>query len=44
MRGSYLCLIGVSNEPRFEVEKPLIDHNVQVFQDSLLEVFARNAR
>ncbi|MCJ1301754.1 hypothetical protein MMC08_004555 [Hypocenomyce scalaris] len=39
---TYLCLIGVSNEPRFEMEKPLIDRNVQVFQDSLLEVSARN--
>ena len=40
----YLCLIGVSNEPRFEVERPLVDHNVQVFQDCLLDVFARNPR
>ncbi|MCJ1283151.1 hypothetical protein MMC26_002478 [Xylographa opegraphella] len=36
----YLALIGFSKEPRFAVEKPLIDYNVQVFQDALTAVLA----
>ena len=38
--GRYLALIGFSKEPRFAVEKPLIDYNVQVFQDALAAVLA----
>ena len=36
----YLALIGFSKEPRFTVEKSLIDYNVQVFQDALTAVLA----
>ncbi|MCJ1395477.1 hypothetical protein MMC18_008363 [Xylographa bjoerkii] len=34
----YLALIGFSKEPRFSLEKPLIDYNVQIFQDALAAV------
>lgn len=39
-RNRFLALIGFSKEPRFAEEKPLIDHNVQVFQDALTNVLA----
>jgi hypothetical protein len=35
-----LALIGFSQEPRFAEEKPLIDYNVQVFEDALTQVLA----
>ncbi|MCJ1476132.1 hypothetical protein MMC13_004797 [Lambiella insularis] len=37
---SSLAMIGFSKEPRFAAEKPLIDYNVQVFQDALTAVIA----
>ena len=36
----YLAFIGFSKEPRFAEEKPLIDYNVQLFQDALTSVLA----
>ena len=36
-----LAFIAISKDPNFESGKVLIDQNVQIFQDSLLEVFAR---
>ena len=36
-----LALIGFSKEPRFAEEKPLVDYNVQMFQDALGQVLAR---
>jgi hypothetical protein len=38
---SYLALIGISKETKFEQEKPLVDYNIQIFQDTLAKVFAR---
>lgn len=39
---SYLALIGVSRESRFELEKPLVDHNIQRLQTTLRRVLRRN--
>jgi len=39
---TYLCMIGISKDHRFEQEKPIVDYNVQIFQDSLLQVLARS--
>jgi Ras-related GTP-binding protein C/D len=36
----FLALIGFSKEPRFAEEKPLIDYNVQIFQEALGRVLA----
>jgi len=38
---SYLAFIGISKETKFEQEKPLVDYNIQIFQDTLAKVFAR---
>lgn len=38
---SYLAFIGISKESKFEQEKPLVDYNIQIFQDTLAKVFAR---
>ena len=37
----YLAFIGVTKERNFDQGKSLIDYNIQVLQDSLLKVFAR---
>lgn len=38
---SFLALIGVSKEPKFQQEKAMIDFNVQTFQDTILQVLDR---
>ena len=39
---SFLAFIGVSQEPKFQQEKALVDFNIQTFQDSLLQVLERS--
>lgn len=41
MTNSFLVLVGVSKEPNFDHEKAMVDYNVQIFQDSMLEVIER---
>ncbi|KAL9607207.1 MAG: hypothetical protein Q9167_007854 [Letrouitia subvulpina] len=38
---AFLALIGVSQEPKFEQERALVDYNVQAFQDTIIKVLAR---
>ena len=38
---SYLALVGISKEARFEPEKTLIDYNVQALQKTLKKVLGR---
>ncbi|KAL8727630.1 MAG: hypothetical protein Q9166_005938 [cf. Caloplaca sp. 2 TL-2023] len=37
----FLAFIGVSKEPNFQKEKAMVDYNVQIFQDTLLQVLDR---
>lgn len=37
----FLVFIGVSKEPNFQKEKAMVDYNIQMFQNTLLQVLDR---